>query len=121
MKFILASRLAVIVLVGFGSFAESAIPAHFEIEAGIVVGTNEIDRFRGDGMTVAGLRSRAGKSASNSIIGLTCFPDGSDKKFTMFDVLAGGKLTTTAKSYGGRENSSLQELCLAHHVKYLGR
>ena len=100
---------------------EAATPAHFEIEVSVIAGVNEVEKYRADGMTVADLRSRTRKLGSDSVVGLVCFPDGSEKNFTMFDVVSRGKLTSTAKSYGGTEKSSLQSLCLAHHVKYHGR
>ena len=100
---------------------EAATPARFEIEASVVVGVSEVEKYRADTMTVADLRLRARKLGSDSVVGLSCFPDGSDKNFTMFDVVSRGKLTPTARSYGGTEKSSLQSLCFAHHVKYHGR
>ena len=108
-------------LFGIISTLEAATPRRFEIEVGVVIGVNEVDRYRADTLTVADLRLRSHKLGSDSVVGLSCFPDGNDKNFTMFDVMLQGKLTAATKSYGGTEKSPLQSLCLAHHIKYHGR
>ena len=113
--------LVAIFLFGIISTLEAATPSRFEIEVGVVIGVNEVDRYRADTLKVADLRLRNRKLGSDSVVGLSCFPDGTDKNFTMFDVMSQGKLTAATKSYGGTEKSSLQSLCLAHHVKYHGR
>lgn len=121
MKLFSICSLSLLVLAGTSSKSDSAVPTSFEVEVGIIAGATEIQRFRGDTMTITGLRARAGTLPNNSIVGLTYYPDGADKNFTMFDVLTNGKLTIAAKGYGATENSSLQTLCMAHHAKYHGR
>lgn len=114
--------LFALVLLVFGcmSASQAAAPDHFEIEVGIVVGTNEVEKFRGDTLTVSDLLKRS-KKYGRSTAGMSCFPDGNDNKFTAFDVVSDGKITQTTKGYGGKESSTLQKMCLTHHIKYHGQ